>query len=172
MKAWYFSQQNCKLRYKDNRLIKAGVTHYYDGMPILCEQGLHASKNILNALKYAPGAYIWRVEMGGTSFCDHDKMVATERTYLWGYDATNVLRHFARLCALDVIHLWDAPDVAIQYLKTGDENLRRAARNAAWGAAWSAAGSAAWSAAWSAARSAAVQKQSHRLYKMIMDGRR
>ena len=155
MKAWYFSKKDCRLRYKDNRLIKAGVTHYYDGMPILCEQGLHASKNILNALRYAPGAYIWRVKMGGISVCDHDEMVSTERTYLWGYDATNVLNHFARLCALDVIHLWDAPDVVIQYLKTGDKNLRRAA----WGAAWSAAGSVAdlliWDAPDYAARSAA-----------------
>ena len=133
---WYFSNLNCKLGYNDGRQIEAGITHTVDCTPILCEQGLHASKRIIDALKYAPGPYIWRVELGGTVVVDDDKMVATERRYLWGFDASELLRGFARRCALDVIHLWDAPDVAVEYLKTGDESLRAAARAAAWDAAW------------------------------------
>ena len=155
MKAWYFNQNNCRLRYDDNRIIKAGVTHKVDCEPVLCEQGLHGSKNVLDALSYAPGSHIWRVELGGIVVEDNDKTVATERTYLWGYDAADVLRHFARLCALDVIHLWDAPDVVVRYLKTGDESLRAAARAAAWDTAWDTAWAAAWDAAGDAARAAA-----------------
>ena len=69
------------------------------------------------------------------------------------------VRLFARECASDVLHLWDAPQVVKDYLATGDESIRAAARDAAGAvaraAAWSAAGSAAWSAAGAAAGSAA-----------------
>jgi leucyl aminopeptidase (aminopeptidase T) len=60
---------------------------------------------------------------------DHedDKSAAQYRTYLWGYDATDILRDFTRRCALDVVHLWDDPGVVKRYLETGDEALRAAA---------------------------------------------
>ena len=41
------------------------------------------------------------------------------------------IRHFSRLCALDVIHLWNAPEVVWKYLETGDESLRQEVRDAA-----------------------------------------
>ena len=43
----------------------------------------------------------------------------------WMPEAT--LQAFARWCALQVIDLWDAPDVAQEYLETGNEDLRVAA---------------------------------------------
>lgn len=43
---------------------------------------------------------------------------------IWQYDATPVLRQFAREVALDVAHLWNAPPVVLRYLKTGDESIR------------------------------------------------
>ena len=68
------------------------------------------------------------------------------------------MRKFARLCAQDVLHLWDAPEIVKRYLETGDENIREnaraAANTAAWAAAcaaWGAARDAAWAAAWAAA---------------------
>ena len=72
-------------------------------------------------------------------------------------------REFARWCALQVIDLRDAPDVVREYLETGNEKIRSAARNAAWpdarNAAWpdarAAARNAARNAAWNAARNAA-----------------
>ena len=195
MKAWYFNSKDRKLRYGDNRIIKAGLTHKVTRKPVLCNAGLHGSKRIIDALSYAPGPIVWRVELGGEMAIGDDKISATERHYLWGYDATDVLRRFARKCALDVIHLWDAPDVVIQYLKTGDENLRAAARDAAWAvardaaraaawavardAAWDAARAAAWAAAWDAARAAAwaaawaaaTKKQNNRLTQLIINNR-
>ena len=45
--------------------------------------------------------------------------------------------------ALSVIHLWDAPDVVCDYLMTGDETIRSAARAAAAGDATGAAAGAA-----------------------------
>jgi hypothetical protein len=62
-----------------------------------------------------------------------------------------MLREFARWCALQVIHLWDAPDVVRQYLETGDESLRAAARAATRAAARNAARNAACDAARNAA---------------------
>jgi hypothetical protein len=200
MKAWYFSGKDCRLRYGDDRKIEAGAFHTVDYKPILCEQGLHGSKRILDALSYAPGPVVWRVKLTGDVVVGDDKVAATNREYQWGYDATEVLRRFARKCALDVIHLWDAPDVVVQYLKTGDESLRAAtwaaARAAAW-AAWAAADAAgdaaraadaagdaaraadaAWAAgdaaraAGDAARAAAREKQNRRLTSMIVGGRR
>ena len=92
--------------------------------------------------------------------------------------------HFARLCALDVAHLWDIPPIVREYLETGDESLHEAARAAVDAAAraatraatWAAEGAsegasagaatgaavgaaardAAWGAAWAAARAAAA----------------
>ena len=43
---------------------------------------------------------------------------------------------------LDAAHLWNAPQIVLDFLKTGDESLRAAARAAAWAAAWAAAGAA------------------------------
>jgi hypothetical protein len=167
-KYWYFSRKDKKLRHDDNRTIRLGRTHKVECEPILCQQGLHASKNILDALNYAPGTVIWQVELGGKIVHGDDKSVGTERTYVaGGFDIEDILREFARKCALDVIHLWDAPHVVIKYLKTGDESLRSDARaavwaardaRAAWAAAWAARDArdaardarAAWAAAWAA----------------------
>ena len=176
MKAWYFSNADRRLRYGDDRLIEPGTTHTVTCDLVMCEAGLHASKRIMDALKYAPGPYVWRVELGGDILKDDDKAVATERTYLWGYDATDVLRDFARRCALDVIHLWDAPDVVVEYLETGNEDIRAAARYATRYAARDAAGAAARdaarAAAWAAAGAATGDKQNRRLSAMIVANRK
>jgi hypothetical protein len=180
---YYFCREDRKLRYGDNRPIVVGETLKVDCEPILCTQGLHASKRLIDALQYAPGSILCKVKLGGTVVHGEDKSAATERTVIAMADCTDILREFARRCALDVIHLWDAPDVVVEYLKTGNEDLRSAAGSAAWSTAGSAAGSAAWSAAWStatyAARSAATYaarsaakhaesaKQNRRLAQMI-----
>jgi hypothetical protein len=89
-----------------------------------------------------------------------DKHVGRRRKILATIDATDLLREFARWCALHVIDLWDAPDVVRKYLETGDASLREAARDAAWAAARDsgaarAALAATREAAWEAARDAA-----------------
>jgi len=150
---WHFARAGNRLNYDDGRPIIIGETHTVQGQLKLCEWGLHASKRILDALQYAPGPVIYRVRLSGEILVGNDKMCATERTYLWGYDATEILRAFARRCALDVVHLWDPPGVVLKYLKTGDESLRAAA----WAAARAAAPHAARDAVWDAARIAAAR---------------
>ena len=153
---WHFSTG--KLGYGDGREIIIGKTHKVKGPLELCACGLHASERIIDALQYAHGPMVYKVRLHGKILRGDDKACATQRTYLAGFDATDILRLFARKCALDVIHLWDAPDVVKRYLETGDESLRAAAWAAAGAAAWAAAraaaGAAAGAVAWDAARAA------------------
>jgi hypothetical protein len=150
--AWHFVGSALR----DGRPIPPdGEVLIHPGSLEMCVTGLHASERIIDALGYAPGAMICRVECGGKVMRDTDKMICTRRTILWRVSGEALLREFARACARDVLHLWDAPDVIKQYLESGDEQLRAAAMAAAWDArdaAWDAR-DAAWDArdaAWDA----------------------
>ena len=148
---WWFSVARV-LPHGDGRRIEIGHTHHVHGTITPCENGLHLSVNALDALNYAPGNIIWRVRGFGTIVCNTDKAACSDRKYLrGGIDVSDVLRNFARLCALDVISLWDAPYTVRQYLRTGDPRIR----DAAWAAAGAAAGAAAWDAARATAGAAA-----------------
>lgn len=131
-----------------------GETLTHDGPLKLCVSGLHASIHPFDALFYAPGPLLHRVRMSGAIVHGDDKLVSSERTILASIDATDLLREFACWCAIDVIHLWDAPDIVTQYLKTRNESLREAAALAAREAALETAVETAVEAAW-AAREAA-----------------
>lgn len=138
--AWHFTA--AKLR--DGRpipLVGEWLTHA--GPVVMCSAGLHASMRALDALEYAPGPVAHLVECEDVVAMDSDKFVCRRRKILASVDATGALRSFSRRCALDVIHLWDAPDVVRRYLETGDETIRAAARAAAWEAAVAAAREAA-----------------------------
>lgn len=136
----------------------------HDGAVIPCESGLHASAHPFDALKYSPGNLLHIVELGEVRK-EHgdpvDKFASDSRKIVATIDAESLLRNFARECALSVIHLWNAPPVVKQYLKTGDESLRAHAKNAAAGvlsakaSAWASAWDSVWeAAAWASARAA------------------
>jgi hypothetical protein len=105
MKAFYFATQDRKLRYGDDRPIVVGETHTVDCKPIPCEQGLHASKRLIDALRYAPGGVLYLVELSGEIVETDDKACATERKYLAEFDLSNVLFKFSCACALVNIEL-------------------------------------------------------------------
>ena len=154
MKAWHFVGETLR----DGSPIPAdGVPLIFDDEPVLCVKGLHASTKPFDALQYAPGPTLCYVDCKGEIDHGGDKLVCTRRTIIRRMDATEMLRYYARMQALSVIHLYPngTDDVVFDYLMTGDETLRSAAESAAESAAWSAAESAAESAAWSAARGAA-----------------
>ena len=144
---YYFSKEDKRLRYDDNRLIEDGIIHSVDGDIILCENGLHASPTPWDALQYAPGAYLWEVHLFGDIDQEKDKTAARHRQYIRGFDSTELLRSFARKQALINIHkikpYTKEYALILQYLQTGDESLRDAAESAAESAARSAARSAA-----------------------------
>jgi hypothetical protein len=156
--AWHFVQEDGRLRYNDGRKVVAGKTYTAsEGSLKLCLYGMHASVKPCDALKYAPGPIVCRVRLSGEILHGPDKLVARTRKVIWAADATEKLCEYARWCALQVVHLWEAPDVVKQYLETGDESVRDAAWDAAWAASWDAtraATRAARAAAWDAARAA------------------
>lgn len=96
----------------------------------MCNSGLHFSVNPLDALQYAPGHYVFLIEAAGV-VVGIDKCVARARRIVARADAEEVLRKFARQCAADVLHLWNAPQIVKDYLASGDEKIRAYARNAA-----------------------------------------
>ena len=133
-----------------------------------CRLGYHASERAIDALQYAPGSMVARVRLIGNTRAHGtpvDKHVGHVRETLSSYiDSGETLRAWGRWCVLQIIHLWDAPDVVKTFLETGQEDLRDAARaaaaqtaaqDAAWAAARDVAQDAAWAArtaAWTAAR--------------------
>jgi hypothetical protein len=155
VRAWHFLPDDRRLRWGTREVVEVGKPIKVEGKIELCSHGLHASIKTLDALNYAPGPIICRVELSGDIIKGNDKLVASERTVLSMADATETLRKFARMCALDVKHLWDMPACVLEYLETGNEDLRSAAESAAEYAARSTAEYAARYAAWSAAESTA-----------------
>jgi len=128
---WWFSDRKT-LRHGDGRRVSIGKTHTVTGKIECCKNGLHLSILPLDALHYAWGKIVWRVVGSGDIHREDDKIACSRRTYVrGGIDCSDVLDRFSRLCALDVIHLWDAPDIVVQYLRTGDPSIRDAARDAA-----------------------------------------
>ena len=135
----------------------------------ICERGYHGSIHPFDALQYAPGALLTYCEFDGEIQAHDDKLCAERRRIVCRMDATEMLRYFARMQAVSVVHLWDTPEVVLDYLMTGDESLRpaawaaarpaasAAARHASWAAAWAASWAAAREASWAAAREVARQ---------------
>jgi hypothetical protein len=167
VRAWHFCED--KLRC-GSEIPADGVTFTYTGPLVMCESGLHASREPFDALQYAPGPTLCLVNCAGEIVEGDDKLICTERTIIARMDATDLLRYFARMQALSVIHLWDTEpqDVVLDFLMTGDESLRAAAGAAARAAAWAAAWAAARAAAWAAARAAARDAQKTMLEEMCL----
>ena len=187
IRAWHFVGDTLR----DGRPVPPdGEWLVHDGEVKMCEIGLHASRHPFDALRYAQGAILCLVDCDDIVAEDTDKLVCRRRRIVARADAIDALRYFARMQALSVVHLWDAPDVVLDWLMTGDDSLRAAAwdaaraaardaardaawaaaRDAAWDAAWDAARDAAWAAraaAWAAAWAAAKEKQTARFKKMI-----
>ncbi len=128
MLAWHFVDSSLR----DGRAVPPdGERLAAGGSSNLCESGLHASQRVLDALKYAPGNTICRVECDDVADQQRDKLVCGARTIVWRIDGEEVLRAFARAVALDVADKWDMPREVRKYLETGNESLRIAARGAA-----------------------------------------
>jgi hypothetical protein len=93
---------------------------------IPCENGMHASPTAFDALQYATGPLLWRVELSDERV-EHgspvDKYAARSRTYLGCIDVDKTCRRFAAMQALSVIHLWAAPKVCKDY--TIEEGAKR-----------------------------------------------
>lgn len=176
MLGWHFLKEDRRLRWGTQEVVEEGKIYSCDPKKelLLCEYGMHASRRLLDAFKYAPGPIVCRVDVTGDLVYESDKFVGRHREVIWMLDATNILHEFACRCAEDVLTFIKNPDprslAAIKAKrdwmqgKISDHDLR-VAREAAWkvreaasGAAWAASDAAregAWAAAWGAAWAAA-----------------
>lgn len=176
IKAWHFVRENKRLGYGDNNIVAPGYTYSVDGELSMCEWGLHASINPLDALNYAPGPIVCRVVLSGDMIKGDDKICARERTVLWMADASETLHLFAcdvaqreldrqqhvdprSQAAIDAKRKWLKGEITDAELAAAWDTARGAARDAATAAARDAArvaaGAAAWDTAGGAARAAA-----------------
>jgi len=113
---WFFGN-----RLRDWRPVPPdGAWLVHEGPLGLCRAGLHYSKHPLDALQYAPGPNLAKVEIRGEIIQGEGKSVAQERKILVRADATDMLLACGRKFALDVIHLWRAPELVREYLEAGD----------------------------------------------------
>ena len=130
VRAWHFTASPDRLR--DGSLLpRVGEWLVHEGPCEMCHSGLHASLAALDALSYAPGQWVHRVECRGVEL-EHDGKL---------------------LCfALDVVHLWEPPEVVLDYLRTGNRESRAAAGDAA--------------------RDAARDPQGRRLLRMLLKAHR
>jgi len=163
------------------KAMKAGLRSGYDDSqweigkwrkvkdkPSLCGNGFHASKNIINAMRYTNMEVLAKVEVRGDVEKGDDKQVWTEmrvaKAWEWKKEDSVALAVYAASLVLhnfeDVYPDDKRPRQAIGAAKTWLKNpteknmltAESAARSATW-PIWSTQ-SAAWPAAWSAARSA------------------
>jgi len=144
-----------RLGYDDGRLVEVGQTLECEGEPALCSNGMHGSAMLIDALYYANGPIVCRVEIEGDVIEDEDKLCGRRRTVLWMLNATRILHEFACACAEDALALVERPDersVAAIAAKRRwlngeitDEELD-SARAPAWDAARDAARAEAWAA--------------------------
>ena len=133
--AWHFMAERDGVPVlRDGTPLEIGKWYEHVGELEMCAAGFHASTRAMDALRYAPGNWLALVEVEDFERGD-DKLVARRRRALWVFNAEELLRLFARQCALLVVHLWDCPDIVKRYLEIGDESIR----DAAWAAASAAA---------------------------------
>jgi len=168
IKAWHFIKEDYRLRYS-NQEVKAGDTVTVNGPVKLCEHGLHASRRVIDALRYAPGPIVCRVVMSGDIIEGDHKLVASERYIEWTLDVTWILHEFACWCAEQALKQANVKDTRCwNAIATKRKWLDHEATDHEFAAAWAAAGGVAMAAAWDASWDAAGDTQNRKLTRMLM----
>ena len=133
---FWFSRADKRLRYFDERLVKTGITHSVKGELKLCHNGLHASEKIIDALGLTTGSHLWLVSLSDEKIVGNTKVCARSRTYIAGFNAEKMIRAFLRKQALINVELIKpicTPrqyDLVVDWLQTGNEELRSEAEQA------------------------------------------
>ena len=127
---FWFSREDKRLRYGDERLAKTGLTHSVKGELTPCRNGLHASETIIDALGLSTGCYLWLVSLSDEKVAGKNKVCARSRTYKAGFNAEKMIKAFTRKQALiniELIKPFCTPrqyDLTVEWLQTGKEELR------------------------------------------------
>ena len=98
--AWHFTDG---MRLRDKQPLVVGKTYKFVGKLEMCAKGYHASESILDALSYAPGFQISRVECSGDMETQSDKLVCRNRKVLWTVDAKKATLAWSIRVATDAV---------------------------------------------------------------------
>jgi hypothetical protein len=176
---WHFLRNNGTTRGATSP--ESGGLEVWDKELIMDAQGLHMSRQPIDALDHAESGIVRRVYAYGDIVEGDNKLVASHRKEVWRIDATQTLHWFVVWCARRALQLdlWDddGPDPrSIAAINTKDKWLRCKATNeelavariAAWEAtgnptrdaararardvSWAAATAASRAASWATAR--------------------
>ncbi len=98
--AWHFTN-GMKLR--DGTDLVSGKTYRYAGEIEMCVRGYHASRDIRDALSYAPGFQVSRVECSGRIEEGEDKLVCSTRKVLWTLNAEKIILAWSIRVATDAV---------------------------------------------------------------------
>ena len=155
---------------------EVGHVERYNGKPVMCATGLHASRRALDAIDMAPGPWIRLVSLGGQQIHNVSKSCATERHIIASADATSALHELVCVTSEAALLLADVDDPvcwrAIEAKRAwmrgecSDADLAAAAAASAIGgrkfgaaravASWYASWDAAIAASWAASSDAAM----------------
>jgi hypothetical protein len=91
------------MKLRDGQSLVAGKTYKFKGKLKMCVKGYHASENILDALSYAPGLQVSRVECSGKMETQSDKLVCRNRKVLWTVDAKKIILAWSMRVATDAV---------------------------------------------------------------------
>jgi hypothetical protein len=166
--AWHFcADRDGKPVLRDGTPLKVGILRY-KGAPEMCRLGLHASRRMADALQYAPGTWLSRVECWGSVEEQDDKLVCCNRRVLRYADvatalhraACDVAEHAMLRYGVDDPRSWETIKTKRRWLLgvANDSELAAASWAAVGAASWAAVGAAAGAAAraaWAAAGAAA-----------------
>ena len=98
--AWHWTDGR---ELRDGQPLVVGKLYKHDGPLVMCESGYHASVDIVDALGYAPGFTVSRVECSGEIESQDDKMVCTRRKVLWTVNARRAVLAWSVRVATDTV---------------------------------------------------------------------
>ena len=150
--AWHWTD-GMKLR--DGQILKVGKTYRYEGTLEMCERGYHASRDIRDALSYAPGFTVSRVECSGDMEERDDKLVCRNRKVLWTVDAKKIVLSWSIRVATDAVKT--AKKVCDDKAWNAWADLWISGKDRTYAAAYAAANAAAYAASY-AVREKAIKK--------------
>jgi len=96
-RGWHFLNRKGFLR-DGTKAAAPGHVEKFEGPLCICLTGLHASKRLIDALRYAPGVFLRKVELADF-IEDGDKACGHRRRILIQVEISQLLTHFAQWCA-------------------------------------------------------------------------
>ena len=132
--AFHFSNKAGTLGYGDGRQIRVGETLSVDCKPELCKIGLHGSQSVVDALGYAGGARLWKVEIWENVDCGDDKLCGNNRRAVVDYgEILPIIVEFAKWCSDRAAKSAESAAKSAkyaEYAKSAAEDAKYAAKNA------------------------------------------